>query len=68
MADNQRLTETTGPMVRGIAIGFAVASATVLTLRFYTRLVLLKNAGRDDWSMLVAGVRLILIRGLQCNA
>ncbi|EXF75119.1 hypothetical protein CFIO01_06729 [Colletotrichum fioriniae PJ7] len=57
MADNGThdiRTESNGPLVNGIAIGFVVASAAVLSLRLYTRLVLLKTAGKDDWTMLIA--------------
>lgn len=49
-------TESNGPLVSGIAIGFVVASAFVLSLRLYARLVLLKTAGKDDWTISLAMV------------
>ncbi|KAK2026104.1 hypothetical protein LX32DRAFT_642179 [Colletotrichum zoysiae] len=50
-------TETNGPYVTGIAVGFAIAAAAVFSLRLYTRLVLLKTAGKDDWTICIAMVR-----------
>lgn len=50
-------TETRGPMVSGIAIGFTVAAFVALLFRFYTRLFMLKNTGNDDWTILAATVR-----------
>ncbi|KAK1621803.1 hypothetical protein BDP81DRAFT_511068 [Colletotrichum phormii] len=64
MADNETQdikAESNGPLVNGIAIGFVVASAAVLSLRLYTRLVLLKTAGKNDWTMLIAMYLLIVI-------
>ncbi|GJC79799.1 hypothetical protein ColLi_02637 [Colletotrichum liriopes] len=49
-------TESNGPLVSGIAIGFVVASAAVLSLRLYTRVVLLKTVGKDDWTISLAMV------------
>ncbi|GKT60007.1 integral membrane protein [Colletotrichum tofieldiae] len=49
-------TESNGPLVSGIAMGFVVASAAVLSLRLYTRLVLLKTVGKDDWTISLAMV------------
>ncbi|GKT44836.1 uncharacterized protein ColSpa_05017 [Colletotrichum spaethianum] len=47
-------TESNGPLVSGIAIGFVIASAAVLSLRLYTRVLLLKTAGSDDWTISMA--------------
>jgi len=49
-------TETNGPLVNGVAIGFISATAAFMALRFYTRGALLKNIGNDDWTMLAATV------------
>lgn len=50
-------TESNGHIVSGIAIGFVAASAAILSLRLYTRLVLLRTAGKDDSSIVIAEVR-----------
>jgi hypothetical protein len=50
-------TESTGPLVTGVAVGFLSAAAVFMALRFYTRGAILKNIGKDDWTMLVALVR-----------
>lgn len=50
-------TESNGPLVTGVAVGFLSAAAVFMALRFYTRGVILKNIGKDDWTMLVALVR-----------
>ena len=63
MTDTVIRTATRGPMVSGIAIGFTVASAFILLLRFYTRLVLLRNAGKDDWTILLASVSVNKVYG-----
>lgn len=59
MADQSttRLNETNAPLVTGIAIGFVCATAIFVTGRFYTRGVLLRSIGKDDWCMLIATVR-----------
>lgn len=49
-------TESKGPLVTGIAIGFASATILFVAGRFYARGVLLRSIGKDDWSMLVATV------------
>jgi ABC-type sugar transport system permease subunit len=49
-------TESNGGIVSGVAIGFVVASAVVLALRLYTRIVLLGTTGKDDYTMVVAMV------------
>jgi hypothetical protein len=49
-------TETNGPLVSGIAIGFVSVTALFMALRFYTRGAILKNIGKDDWTMLAAAV------------
>lgn len=48
--------ESNGGLVSGIAIGFAVAASIFVALRLYTRLRLLKSAGKEDWTILVATV------------
>jgi len=50
-------TESNGPVVSGIAIGFTATTVVFMALRFYTRGVILKNIGNDDWTMLAATVR-----------
>ncbi|KAK2008250.1 hypothetical protein LZ32DRAFT_631731 [Colletotrichum eremochloae] len=50
-------TETNGPYVTGIAIGFVIAAAAVFTLRLYTRVFLLKTAGKDDWTICISMVK-----------
>jgi hypothetical protein len=47
-------TESNGPLVTGVAVGFLSAAALFMALRFYTRGAILKNIGKDDWTMLVA--------------
>lgn len=59
-----RSTETHGPLVTGIAIGFVCATAVFIAGRFYTRLVLLRSIGKDDWCMLVATVRSLIFYAL----
>ncbi|KAL2131361.1 hypothetical protein VTI74DRAFT_5196 [Chaetomium olivicolor] len=49
-------TETNGPLVTGIAIGFMSATALFVAGRFYTRGVILRSLGKDDWSMLIATI------------
>ncbi|KAJ1329646.1 hypothetical protein MN608_06382 [Microdochium nivale] len=49
-----RSTETNGPLVTGIAIGFVCATTVFIAGRFYTRGVLLRSIGKDDWCMLIA--------------
>jgi hypothetical protein len=49
-------TETTGPLVTGIAVGFVSATALFVAGRFYTRIVILGSLGKDDWAMLIASV------------
>ncbi|KAH7173278.1 uncharacterized protein B0J16DRAFT_405667 [Fusarium flagelliforme] len=46
--------ESQGPLIVGIAVGFAVASGTIILLRLYARLFLLGLAGPDDWTILAA--------------
>lgn len=50
-------TESNGPLVTGVGVGFLSAAAVFVALRFYTRGAILKNIGKDDWTMLVALVR-----------
>ncbi|KEY73986.1 hypothetical protein S7711_02581 [Stachybotrys chartarum IBT 7711] len=47
-------TETQGPLLLGVAIGFVVASAVVLALRLYTRVWLIQTPGADDWTIVLA--------------
>lgn len=53
MADS---SESQGPLIVGIAVGFVVASGTIILLRLYARLFLLGLAGPDDWTILAATV------------
>ncbi|EFQ31495.1 hypothetical protein CGRA01v4_11092 [Colletotrichum graminicola] len=59
-------TETNGPYVTGIAVGFAIASAAVFSLRLYTRLFLLKTAGKDDWTICIAMVCAVVVTMSTC--
>ncbi|KAK2764835.1 integral membrane protein [Colletotrichum kahawae] len=59
-------TESNGHIVSGIAIGFVAASAAVLSLRLYTRLVLLRTAGKDDLSIVVAELFAIIVTVATC--
>ncbi|KAK0750291.1 hypothetical protein B0T18DRAFT_428258 [Schizothecium vesticola] len=47
-------TESNGPLVTGVAVGFLSAAVVFMALRFYTRGAILKNIGKDDWTILVA--------------
>jgi len=49
-------TETNGPLVTGLAVGFMSATVLFMAGRFYTRGVILRSIGKDDWSMLAATV------------
>ncbi len=40
----------------GISLGFVIVSTLVLSCRLYTRCVILKWAGPDDWTMTTAQV------------
>lgn len=62
MADQSTtlLNETNAPLVIGTAIGFVCATAIFVTGRFYTRGVLLRSIGKDDWCMLIATVRSLI--------
>ncbi|KZL74434.1 integral membrane protein [Colletotrichum incanum] len=59
-------TESNGPLVSGIAIGFVVASAALLSLRLYTRVVLLKTAGKDDWTIFLAMACSVIVTIATC--
>ncbi|KAH9240656.1 hypothetical protein K456DRAFT_1824526 [Colletotrichum gloeosporioides 23] len=63
MADEPSVirTESNGHIVSGIAIGFVAASASILSLRLYTRLVLLRTAGKDDLSIVIAEFLLVAV-------
>jgi hypothetical protein len=61
MANSIIRTESQGPLVIGIAVGFVVASGIIVLLRVYARLVLLGLAGPDDWTILAATVRQVLL-------
>lgn len=56
MSDRDLESETQAPTLVGIALGFIIATTVVLALRMYTRLFMLRMAGPDDWSILVAMV------------
>ncbi|KLU92854.1 hypothetical protein MAPG_11736 [Magnaporthiopsis poae ATCC 64411] len=49
-------TETNGPIVTGIGIGFLVVNVVFTALRFYTRATILKAIGKDDWAILIATI------------
>lgn len=44
------------PMLRAVLSAELAVAATVIFLRFYTRLKLIRNLGMDDWVMLAAFV------------
>ncbi|KAL8329780.1 hypothetical protein RB597_005184 [Gaeumannomyces tritici] len=53
-------TETTGPVVAGVAVGFLVVNVTFTSLRLFTRATILKAVGKDDWAILAATVLAIV--------
>ncbi|KAM0328650.1 hypothetical protein ACHAQA_005062 [Verticillium albo-atrum] len=59
-------TETNGPMVIGITVGFTVVATVSVAGRFYTRGVILGSIGKDDWSMLIAIVFSLVYCVAQC--
>lgn len=61
MADSIIRTESQASHIIGIAVGFVVASGIIVLLRVYARLVLLGLAGPDDWTILAATVRRVLL-------
>ncbi|PYH42878.1 putative integral membrane protein Pth11-like [Aspergillus saccharolyticus JOP 1030-1] len=48
------MAETQGPVVAGVAIAFAVLTFTVLGLRLFARVFVLKRLGLDDYLIVVA--------------
>ncbi|KAL8420481.1 hypothetical protein RB594_003318 [Gaeumannomyces avenae] len=52
-------TETTGPVVAGIAVAFIVVNVTFTSLRLFTRATILKAVGKDDWAILAATFLLV---------
>lgn len=53
------LAETNGPMVSSIGAAFGAGALIFVALRFYTRGVILKAIGKDDWAILVATVSVL---------
>ncbi len=49
--------ETQVPVLVGISVAFLLASAIVVTMRLYTRYIIVKAPGIDDILMAVALVR-----------
>jgi hypothetical protein len=49
-------TETQGPLLVGVAVGFVIFSGIILLMRLYTRLVLISSPGADDWTIVLAMV------------
>lgn len=49
--------QTQAPTLVGVAVGFIAATVVIILLRMYTRIFMLRMAGPDDWSILVATVR-----------
>lgn len=64
--DGSKDEESRTALVVGIAVAFAAASTLVMALRFYTRFVISKVAGWDDWTMLAAQVLSIAVSVLKC--
>jgi hypothetical protein len=48
--------QTRGPTVVAIALAFSIASLTVVILRMYTRMCIVKCAGSDDVTIILAEV------------
>lgn len=53
-------TESRMPAILGPLTAIHFLAVAVVCLRLYTRIVLIKSPGRDDWVMLAAIVRLEL--------
>jgi len=51
-------TQDRGPQLAGVMITGLVLSLIVITARFYTRLVIVRVTGVDDWFALISFVRL----------
>jgi hypothetical protein len=49
-------TESQGPFLVSVAIGFVITSSSIMILRLYNRIAILKKPGIDDWTMLAAVV------------
>jgi hypothetical protein len=58
MAEVDLEAQTQAPTLVGIALGFISATTVIILLRMYTRIFMLRMAGPDDWSILVAMVSL----------
>lgn len=54
-------TESQAELVIILSVVFTATSTVVFGLRLFTRCVLLKTAGPDDWTMLVAQILAILV-------
>lgn len=64
--DESKNMESRTALVVGIAVAFAAASTIVMVLRFYTRFVISKVAGWDDWTMLLAQILSVAVSVLKC--
>lgn len=56
--DPERARESNVGQILGTVTVFHFLALTSVGLRLYVRLGLVKSAGRDDWTMLAAAVRL----------
>ncbi len=54
------MAENRGPGLLGVNIAFSVITCSIVLLRCYTRAVIVKAFGADDWIMIVATVRMQL--------
>jgi hypothetical protein len=50
------LVENRGPALLGVNVAFCILAGVVVILRCYTRAVLVKAFGLDDWTMVLATV------------
>jgi hypothetical protein len=58
--------ETKVSIVLAVSLAFTIASSIVFTLRVYTRTGILRNAGPDDWTMLVAQIFGVAVSVMTC--
>jgi len=60
MSEDLNSTASRTPLLMSVQAGMATGSTIAVALRFYTRFIVLRNVGYDDWLMLGALVRLSL--------
>jgi len=57
----QDLAEVQYRVLYGCTIAFMVTSAVAVAMRMYVRTVILKKIGYDDWALVLALVRSVLV-------